>query len=349
MVDDSTRAYSVYVSDTNNAVQGSGILFYAGGDAMFVFTCAHVVDDLEKVRIFILNTIDASKDLYHVFCTEIPATQIVFSPLDLVEIDESGNKTHTEDLAIIQILKPDDLEISATEYFVTETCRNKSVYVQGYPNGVPTGKKQIEYLDCLHGYVVVNPADSNQFTIRMDDPAIDSGSRVYELKGLSGAPVWDDNQEVNGLLGLLSSAYDTTALLSKVHATKAQQIRFLMKNRFGIVIERKLEGIPEEDVAGSNFTPIVFNGTIPEEEQRPENEKWIQEQLSDFRIIIEDLKLQKAIDKGKELAADPRYKTLSKESQRKVKQYLLYCYEIADLDDEFEALEADMPLPRAAV
>lgn len=328
MVNDSTRAYSVYVSDMNNTVHGSGILFYAGGDTMFVFTCAHVVNDLERVRFFILETIDASQDLYKVFCTEAPASQIFISPF--------------EDLAIIQVSKPSDLSIAVTEYFVTETYRNKSVYVQGYPNGVPDGKKPIEYLDCLHGYVVVNPADSNQFTIRMDDPAIDSGSRVNELEGLSGAPVWDDNQEVNGLLGLLSSAYDMTALLSKVHATKAQQIRSIMKERFGVLIERKLEGIPEKDVAGSNFTPIVFNGTIPEEKQRPENEKWIQEQLSDLRIIIEDMKLQKAIDKGKELAADPRYKTLSKDSQRKAKQYLLYCYEIADLDDEFEALEADM-------
>lgn len=43
MVNDSTRAYSVYISDENNSVQGSGVLFYAGGKSAFVFTCAHVV------------------------------------------------------------------------------------------------------------------------------------------------------------------------------------------------------------------------------------------------------------------------------------------------------------------
>ncbi len=342
MVNDSTREYSVYVSDIKNTVQGSGVLFYAGGDTMFVFTCAHVVDDLEKVRLLILKTIDAAKDLYNVFYTEVPSSQIVFSPLDVVEIDESGEKTHTEDLAIIMISKPVDMDFRKTEYYVTETYRNRSVYVQGYPNGVPEGKKAIEFLDCLHGNVVVNPSDSNQFTIRMDDSFIDAGARVYELKGLSGAPVWDDNEEVNGLLGLLTSAYDTTGLLSKVRATKAQQIRSIMKERFDVAIKRKLEGIPEEDIAGSDFASIPFNGTIPQVKAQSENENWIKEQLLALRVIIEDLKLQKAIDKGRELVSDPRYETLSKDSQRKVKQYLLYCYEIADLDGEFEALELDM-------
>ena len=153
MVNDSTREYSVYISDTKNAVQGSGVLFYAGGDSMFVFTCAHVVDNLDTVRLFILKAIDASKDLYRVFATEVTASQILFSPLDVVT-EEDGEKRHTEDFAIIQILKPADIELGKTEYFVTETYRNRSVYVQGYPNGVPEGKKHIGYLDCLHGQVV---------------------------------------------------------------------------------------------------------------------------------------------------------------------------------------------------
>lgn len=76
--------------------------------------------------------------------------------------------------------------------------------------------------------------------------------------------------------------------------------------------------------------------------EKPENEAWIVEQLSGLRFVIEDLKLQRAIDKGKELIADSRYKSLSKDSRCKVKQHLLYCYEIADLDDEFEALESEM-------
>lgn len=333
MVNDSTRGYSVYVTDENNTVQGSGVLFYAGGDTMFVFTCAHVVEGLEKVRLFILREIDASIDEYDAFVIEIPSSQIVFAR-------ENADDTQKDDLAIMQIARPADIELTTTEYYITETRRTRPVYVQGYPNGVPTGKHPIEYLDCLHGQVIINQASSNQFTIRIDDPAVDSGNRVYELRGLSGAPVWDDDDKVNGLLGLLTSAYDTTALLSKVRATKAQQIRSIMMDRFGVLIKRKLEGIPEEDVSGG-FNPTVYSGKIKLEE-KSENEKWIEYELTSLRVIIEDLKLQKAIDKGQEIVADPRYETLSKDSRKRVKQYLLYCYEIADMDDEFEALEADM-------
>lgn len=273
MVNDSTRAYSVYISDENNSVQGSGVLFYAGGKSAFVFTCAHVVDGLEKIRLFILKEINAACDRYDVFCTEISSSQVLYSPLDEVRTDDAGTKTHTEDIAIIQLGKPESLEIPVTNFLITETYRNRPVYVQGYPNGVPDGRSPIEYLDCLHGCVVVNPADSNRFTIRMDNTFIDAGSRVYELEGLSGAPVWEDSEEVNGLLGVFTSAYGATALLSKTFVTKAQQLRSIMKERFGIVMKRKLEGIPEQDVAGGSGDPIVFNGEIQTEE-KSENEKY---------------------------------------------------------------------------
>ena len=165
-------------------------------------------------------------------------SQVVYSPLDEVRTDDTGTKTHTEDIAIIQLGKPESLEIPVTNFLITETYRNRPVYVQGYPNGVPDGRSPIEYLDCLHGCVVVNPEDSNRFTIRMDNTFIDAGSRVYELEGLSGAPVWEDSEEVNGLLGVFTSAYGATALLSKTFVTKAQQLRSIMKERFGSVSSR---------------------------------------------------------------------------------------------------------------
>lgn len=341
MVNDSTREYSVYLADEKNSVSGSGVLFYAGGDTLYVFTCAHVVDNLETVKVFILKEKDASRDLYEVFIISVPASQIVFSPLDVVT-EEEGGKTHTEDLAIIQIRKPDNLEISKTDYFVTETFRKRPVYVQGFPGKVPVNVNPIEHLVLLHGYVQVNPADSNRFTIVIDDPALDRSNRVHELEGLSGAPVWKDDEEVNGLLGLFTEGYDTTAHLSRTYATKAQQIRTIMNERFGIVIEQRLEGIPESDVAVGGYSPKIFDGTLPEKENKTEDEQWIEDQLTGLRFIIEDMKLQNAIDKGKELVADPRYRNLCKESKLRVKQHLLYCYEIADLDDEFEALEEEM-------
>ena len=112
MVNDNTREYSVYISDEANTVQGSGVLFYAGGDSMFVFTCAHVVENLDKIKLFILKEIDASRDLYNVLRTEISAEQVVYSPLDEIQINKFGEKLHTEDIAVIQIKKPEAIELS---------------------------------------------------------------------------------------------------------------------------------------------------------------------------------------------------------------------------------------------
>ena len=146
MVNDNTREYSVYISDEANTVQGSGVLFYAGGDSMFVFTCAHVVENLDKIKLFILREIDASRDLYNVLCTEVSAAQVIYSPLDEIQNNEFGEKVHTEDIAVIQIKKPEALVFSTTQYYITETHRSLSVFVQGYPNGVPSGKNRLSIL-----------------------------------------------------------------------------------------------------------------------------------------------------------------------------------------------------------
>ena len=118
MVNDNTREYSVYISDEASTVQGSGVLFYAGGDSMFVFTCAHVVENLDKIRLFILKEIDASRDLYNVLYTEVSAAQVIYSPLDEIQNNEFGEKLHTEDIAVIQIKKPETIELSTTQYYI---------------------------------------------------------------------------------------------------------------------------------------------------------------------------------------------------------------------------------------
>ena len=341
MVNDITREYSVYITDELNSVCGSGVLFYAGGDCLFVFTCAHVVDSLETVHLMFLKEVDATKDHYEKFYADVPASQVFYSPLDEEGTDEFGQKTHTEDIAIILVGKPINLNILPTNYYVEEAHRSQSVFVQGYPNGVPKGKNPILCLECLPGCVLAHPPEGVEFTVRMTAGFIDQGARVSELEGLSGAPVWDDNSEVNGLLGLFTSAYGQTALLSKTFATKAQRIRTIMKERFNIVIARKMDGNSDDDFIESSFGPISFDGII-QGIGKADYEDWIDEQISGLRCTIEDLKLQKAIDKGRELVSDSRYSGLSIESKRRLNQILLYCYEIADMDEEFEKLEADM-------
>ena len=340
--EDRTRQYSVYITDKDTTVNGSGVLYYPGGGTMFVFTCAHVVDDLETVRIFVLKPLDVEKDQYEVFTTDVSREQVYFSPLDTVTMDHEV-KVHSEDLAIIEIKKPETFDIAPTDYFVGESSRHNPIYTQGYPNGVPAGQNPVEYLECLHGSVVLNIADNNRFTIRIEENYLDQGNRVYELRGLSGAPIWDGKSDVEtqSLLGLISSAYDKTALLSKIFAMKSQQIRSLMNEKFGITIERKLVDIPDEDVAGGTFKPIEFDGSVSKAE-KSDAEKWIEEQTAACRCSIDDLKLQKAIDIAKAVICDERFESCGFDSKKRIVQYLLYCYEIGDLDAEFDELETEM-------
>lgn len=336
--EDKTKKYSVYITDQKNSISGSGVLFYSGGDTMFVFTCAHVVENIDIVRLFFLKPVDVEKDRYEFFCTDILKHQIIFSPTD-----ELKNGEHTDDFVIIPVKKPDSFNIEPTEYFIGESSHDKKFYAQGYPNGVPENSHPLEYLDCFHGIILVSIEGNNRFTIRIAVDYIDNTSRVYELKGISGSPVWDDSEDdTNTLLGLISSGYDQSMLLSKIFATKAQQIRRLMYEKFGITIERKILDIPEEDVGGNNgYKPVAFDGTI-ESSALTGTEKWIEDQTNACRCSIDDLQLQKAIDIAKAAIEDDRFTRCSKDAQKKLMQHLLYCYEIGDLDDEFEALELDM-------
>ena len=338
--EDKTRPYSVYIVDQENMVDGSGVLFYPGGNRLFVFTCAHVVDRSENVRLVLLKPVSVERDLYQMVQIQIPKEQILYSPLDHVT-EQGGEMVHSEDFAIIQVQKPQGLELEPTHYFLGETLRNNPIYTQGYPNGVPENAKPLDYLECFHGSVVVNAADEGYFTVRITDGFLDQGSRVFELKGISGAPIWDGEQE-QGLLGLMSSAYGESALLAKVFATKMGRIRTLMREKYGITIERRLLEIPEEEVAGSEIKPLVFDGTIEKCETNSDSDEWIRMQTEACKCQIDGLQLQKAIDTAEKAIRDQRFDSCSTKSQKYLMQHLLYCYEIGDLDAEFEQLEEEM-------
>ena len=338
MVNDSTREYSVYLSNEKSSYSGSGVLFYDGKGTFFVFTCAHVVKDMDKVYITVLKK-DPKRHLYTPLKFEVPSSQIVIHPLEATT-EGSDDETDKDDLAIIPIAKPNGVEIPITEYTIEERYNNSTIYIQGFPNGVPPKEHPYDYLESLHGKILSNREDNNLFFIRIDDPALDKGNRVNELNGLSGSPIWGDGEEGNAFLGLFTCT-DRLAKLSRFKALKALRIRLAMRDLFRVVIKRDIEGAPKKETTDGCSVPVASGGSIWTGGES-ENEKWISKQLSELRFLIEDLKFQNAINKGKELVADPRYASLCRDSQRHVKQYLLYCYEIAYMDEEFEALEGDM-------
>lgn len=66
------------------------------------------------------------------------------------------------------------------------------------------------------------------------------------------------------------------------------------------------------------------------------------------RCHIGNLQLQKAIDTAKEAIGDPRFSSCGKKARKHLMQHLLYCYEIGDLDQEFEELEETMQKRRSS-
>ena len=66
---------------------------------------------------------------------------------------------------------------------------------------------------------------------------MDNFDRTKELKGMSGAPIWLDNDKELCVLGLLSEGKGENADRAILHAEKISNINTLMKEKFNIIIE----------------------------------------------------------------------------------------------------------------
>lgn len=336
-----TREYAVYVSSEERIDSGSAVLFYPGGEVLFIFTCAHVVDDVKRnVKITLLNAKDADADEYEPIEIMVPRNQVVISPLANPKTDQFGNKEYEDDLAIIPVKRPAELDIQPTTYYVGEATRTDNIYFQGYPGGVDQKKYILYCIDALQGKMLSNAKSQKQFVLRVISNVVDQGNRVAELKGYSGAPVWSYTDEAHTLLGLIAQTFGPTALLSKVQVVKAERIRSLMKYQFGIYMERRNGGIADDEVAEGKIITTVFDGTLTDAASA--NDIWLKKQTGILRAYIDDLQLRKAIDTGKKTMSDHRFTRSSGDVQKRLMQHLLYCYEITYLNQDFDKLEALM-------
>lgn len=340
-----TKQYNVYISDSDSGESGSGVLFYPGGETLFVFTCAHVVENHDKLSVTLLQPVNIPNNEYRYCTVTVSREQIHFFPGNDSDSKEGAEET-PEDIALLIFPKPKDFIIKPTMYCIGETAEYMPFYVQGYPHGVQEGTLCIENLDILNGKVFISVPAQKRFQIRVTDNYIDRGNIAADQKGFSGGPIWKKNDPADDqppcLLGIISLANRENALNSRFFAEKAERIRQHLKFQFGIIIEKRMPEIPDEDVASDALpAPIVFhseNTTI----LLSDNEKWIEEKCSACNQNIDDFQLQWAIDIAREAIADPRFNLCNAASQKKLMQILLYCYEIGDLTDEFDALEADM-------
>ena len=337
-----TQEYSALITDARRTSCGSGVLYYSGkGSMFFVFTCAHVLEALtDPIEVHFLLPIDRQKEDYRECCIFAGREQVVYSPID--EITETGNiKTHSVDAAVIYLKKDDALPLEATPYLIAEARKGDKVFSQGFPGGIKQGIPLLEIMDTTRGTVLHSLSDRREFTFREEDGYLDQGNRVYELEGFSGAPVWHGEEENFSVLGLLSSGEGETVYRGRVSSVKMGIIRSIMKNHFNILLETRIIGIPEEDVACGK-TQLLYDGTTRLPQKQSMYDDWLGMQTEKVRAYIDDIKFQKAIAFAKETMLNERFDQCSLHMIKHHMQHLLYCFEACYLDDEYHILEEEM-------
>lgn len=335
-----TREYSVYISDDKKTSCGSGMLYYPGyGDVFYVFTCAHVLEGMQNVELTLLLPEKPERDLYKESKFTVPASQVAYYPLDKVADNVSGGTSHSHDVAVIPVRKPEQLNLKRSEYFVAEAQSGDKIFLQGFPGGRNEGEYLIEVLDVAYGTVLCNVPKKATFMLRLEDSFINAGDRVYEMEGFSGSSVWNCNEGKLCSYGLLSEGF-REIYRAKLNTVKIEYIRRIMKNRFNVLMESKIPCIPETDVAESSEQ---FDGTLV---QVPDvfinSNNWIDKRIGEIRAYIDDLKMQRAIDLCKQTISAQQFERCNADTQKRLMQHLLYCYEICLLEEEFNALEKEM-------
>lgn len=337
-----TQEYSVLITDTKKSSCGTGLLFYTGaGDEIYVFTCAHVIDELTNpIEIHYLVPNDRELEDYQVCCMTADKTQVQYSPIDEITV-ENGVKKHSVDVAVLCLKKEDGIQIDATKYMITEARKGDKIFASGYPMGCSFNNELLELLDITHGTVLHNSPNSTRFTFRTEDGYLDAGDRTYEMQGFSGSPLWDSGDEVMSIMGLLAFGFGETIHRGRLSAVKMEPIRSIMKNHFHITLGTRIAHIPEEDVASGQ----VLHKTDKADEVIVENniyDEWLVKQTEKVRAYIDDIKFQRAIDFANKKMQEPYFEKCSDSVIKRHMQHLHYCYEVCYLEEEFYSLEEEM-------
>ena len=337
-----TRQYCVLVTNETTSSQGSGLLYYPGcGDQIYVFTCAHVVDEAENVAVRLLLPKVPGRNEYDICRLTAPASQIFCCPLDKRTGGIGGQFQHTHDAAVIVFHKAPDLQLGHTMYCLSEPEDYMPIYAQGYPGGCGEEDDIRFALDSTKGQIKTVVPAHPAFEFRVQDAFLDTGDRELELKGFSGSPLWVLSGSELCVVGLMAAGKQANVFRGLVQAVKIGYVQSIMKNRFGILVESKLPWIPEEDVADRG--ELCYDGTLPlPEKPKTPQDAWLAEEQQKVHAFIDELKLGSAIDLCLKIKEDPRFSVCSNGARRLFLEHLMYCYDTCLLEPEADALEQTM-------
>ena len=336
------QEYSVYITDTRGTSSGSGVLYYPGdGERLFIFTCAHVLDDLVvPFQIYYFVPVDRKNENYRIVKVEADRQQVVYSPIDSVTQREDETKEHSVDVAVICLSVDHENILDAADYIIGEAHQSDKIFIQGFPGAGVEGMEMLEYLDCAKGTVLHNIPNKEMILCRIEDTFLDQGNRIEELEGFSGSPVWSASNSQKSILGMLSCGFGDRVYRGKVKAVTMNAVISIMKNHFEIYMEKHILGIPEDDVAPEKEVAVHIQRNVVTVKNI--YDEWLVAQTEKVRTYIDDVKFQKAIDLAKESMNDERFSCCSRENIIRHMKILLYCYEGCLLLDEYYTLEENM-------
>lgn len=325
------ETYSVLITDEEKGKRGTGTLFYTeGSEHFYVLTCAHVIYTSDAVKLQIL--IQGEDDSIELTAGK---TQFHFSPIDHPTL--IGNEsTHTCDIAVIEC-KVGDLPFSPTKYALYPMTNGERVIAVGYPNGI-AGPVYYQQAD-LKAEVMRIDESQPYFVIRVDDASVNTADRYGELKGLSGSPVWDEQnlqKDVYLFGGLIAFGVGNNISMGRVNVMNARLLQSLMRDEFGIKIKTINPMIPESDIAPGYEEQEEFS------DEQIVRAGWIENERRKAHTYIDSLQLLKATETLRAAISNKEFEKCSVEQKYSLYAMLLEAYRLARDFDVYDSLVEEM-------
>lgn len=299
------ETYSVLIR--SGGEQGSGLLFHAPESAyVHVVTCSHVVENISDVQITILFQREGRND---------PEEHLI--PLSNPHVEWYGKSAGEEvDLAVIEC-PLGDISMPSTEYRALSVSDKESLLAIGYPI-VRSSSSVYKYQDELSLRVLRVLESSAYFTATLDDYRTDCTSRIDELRGYSGSPVWiEDSSGEFCVCGLIKGAFNPNASRGRIEIVKAECIVSILRNRFGLQLECGVKGIGQDESA------LGYAGDYSENEKRTVLRGWIENSYNKASLSLEALKPLKCIEICSDIISNGTFFLCSEEEKASV--YILKC------------------------
>lgn len=322
------EAFSVLI-DTDQGERGSGLLYYQDdSESFYVLTCAHVIDNAEKVDIHLLigdgseeRIVSTTKDHFY------------FSPIDNID----ANKRHSCDIAIIQC-ETCDLSLNQSCYYISPVKDGQSVTAIGYPEG-NSSEPLLYQQDQFDAVVLRNLNKQNYFQIRVDNRFLNASDREAELKGFSGSPLWDTEGLKKGayfLAGIVSSGNGNNVSRGRVNVMNARLLQSLLNDTFTISIEARLSTVPAKDIA------LGYQKPDESEDQKAIRTTWIEDERNKARVFLDDIQLQKAIDECRKTISNNEFDKCTTKQKYAVYAVLLSAYRLAREFEIYDEIQEEM-------